>query len=158
MNITRRAALKGGTATVAAIAVTGAVTARAAVEDRAIKASEEFRAALASNVQLEKSYAVDDPDIERSGRYCGSDLAGARRAFSDAFMRLRTAEVSSTAGAAALLGCIGAIHAARDDWDEWAAPVYIAGYRGCPFFSLIWPEHLVVANAHEALNRLKGEG
>ena len=41
MNITRRSALRGGTATVAAIAVTGAVAARVAVDDPVVALRDE---------------------------------------------------------------------------------------------------------------------
>jgi hypothetical protein len=158
---TRRAALRGGAAAASVAAVASAAAAgltSASTADPASEAAKEFRIALAHSVQLERNVAENDPGLEFSKRYVGSDLVKSREAFQGAFNRLTTVEASSTAGVSALLGCITARRAACDDWDEWSYPVYLAGYRSNPFFTWGWPDYRVVANAHAALNRLRLEG
>ena len=159
--LTRRAALRGGAAAASVAAVTSAAAvglASASTADPAIDAVEEFHIALAHSVQLERNVAENDPEIEFSNRYVGSDLVKSRGIFQGAFNRLTTVEASSTAGVSALLGCITARRGACDDWDDWSYSVYLAGYRGHPFFKWGWPDYKVVANAHAALNRLRLEG
>ena len=107
--LTRRAALRGGAAAASVAAVTSAAAvglASASTADPAIDAVEEFHIALAHSVQLERNVAENDPEIEFSNRYVGSDLVKSRGIFQGAFNRLTTVEVSSTAGVSALLGCI----------------------------------------------------
>ncbi len=155
--LTRRAALRGGAVAASVAAVTSAAAvglASASTADPASEAAKEFRIALAHSVQLERNVAENDQDLEFSNRYVGSDLVKSRGVFQGAFNRLTTVEASSTAGVSALLGCITARRAACDDWDEWAYSVYLAGYRGHPFFKWGWPDYKVVANARDGLERL----
>ncbi len=82
MQITRRSALRGGTATVAAIAVTGAVVARVAVDDPVVALERQWQAINAIDSQMWKDYRAQYDKLPAWAKL-GSDGHGGGSGLSD---------------------------------------------------------------------------
>ena len=109
--LTRRAALQGGTATVAVIAGAGAVAARVAVDDPVIALVDEIR-------RVNKAWhaAADARDLARArGSEDWPDLEEKYEAYSDRYWELR-AEICETP-ARTLRGTLAKFRGIYFDWE-----------------------------------------